>query len=230
MPDIVNYLSNGRNVQAELFEPQGEARPKLIILAHGTDGFEDTANGPWATMIRTCALELSQQGFWVLVPNFLQATNTQPGAAALMGLPVALAARTAHWEKALHDGGNHVAAQERIQISGLIGFSLGGYLCMRLRHEAKALVAFYPPNLLFDLGGHRPSQLRHAQFHHGLADDLVLPPHTASLAAIIHAEGIDPDIHWYDDATHGFAQATPADQEAWRDSRARTVAFIAAHA
>jgi dienelactone hydrolase len=230
MSEIIEYSSNGHNVQAELFQPQGPARPKLIILAHGTDGFEDTENGPWATMIRNCAAELSQQGFWVVVPNFFEATGTQPGASALIGLPVTLAARAAHWEEALRDAGSYVAAQKNIQIGGLVGFSLGGYLCMRLRHEAKVLVAFYPPNLLFDLGSHHRSQLRHAQFHHGLADTLVLPAHTLSLAAIIQAEGISPDIHWYDGATHGFKKQTAADRDAWQQSRARTVAFIAAHA
>ncbi len=108
----------------------------------------------------------------------------------------------------------------------MLGFSLGGYLCLRARAAAKpkALVEYFAP--LFD-GIGAAGSVPVAQIHHGTGDK---PPtgfaNAAAIAAILRHEGSDVTICEYKDATHGFASPSAADVKAAADSKSSTLKFF----
>ena len=109
---------------------------------------------------------------------------------------------------------------------GMLGFSLGGYLCLRARAAAKpkALVEYFAP-MFKGIGA--PGRVPFAQIHHGTSDQ---PPtefgNAAAIAAILKLEGTDVKVCQHKDATHGFARPSAADAKAAVDSRVSTLKFF----
>lgn len=134
------------------------------MVAYGSDGLADTANGPWATLIRGHAAALAAQGLTVLIPDYLGVTATPP-AAVFDALPRC----RERWQSALTDSVDHVATLPGIDPArvGLLGFSLGGHLCLRVRSRVRVLVSFFA-SVLDGIGA--AGSLTHAQLHHGTAD------------------------------------------------------------
>ena len=110
---------------------------------------------------------------------------------------------------------------------GLLGFSLGGHICLRLRGSVKALVEFFAPDLL-RLGGvgSAGTGAPHVQIHHGLADSLVPFSDAEAIATTLKHEGTVPELFSYQGAGHGFAGADPNNAKARRLSKERTLAFF----
>jgi len=224
MTDMIRIDSHGTAIQGELFSPTAVSNGGLIVVAHGSDGM----NEPWAAMIREYATELGVKGFTALIPNYFGKTGTVPGPHVF----AELAANLQSWEEAVSDTITHGKTLSGISGSrvGLLGFSLGGHICLRLRGSAKALVEFFAPELR-ELGGigsaHVPAL--QVQIHHGTADMLVPFSDTQSIAAALALEGTVAEVFSYDGAGHGFAGADPNNATARRSSKDRTLAFFGQH-
>jgi len=133
------------------------------------------------------------------------------------------------WVEAVGDIVAHVKTLPGIQPRrvGLLGFSLGGHICLRLRAAAPAIVEFFAPELrqLGGLGVRQPAAAQ-IEIHHGLADLLVPFSETQAIAAQLKNEGSTPEVFSYEGAGHGFAGADPNNATARRSSKLRTLAFF----
>lgn len=233
MPTPTSFTSGGTTISAESTTPTTAPNGGVIILAHGSEGMTDDRTGPWRTMIRDYADELARLGFATLTPNYFEKTGATPEGIAADPKKQLLAGRTA-WAAALADAVAHVKTLRGIDPAriGLLGFSLGGHLCLEIRELAKVLVAFYAPLPgLSPRGGRLALQ---AQLHNGTADELV-PPETAPIIEeMLKNEGATVDRKTYWDkskpgAVHGFIGTDTANIQARTESKADTLAFFKAH-
>ena len=227
MASVFTYTSANKAVSAELYAPTGSPQKGLVVIAYGSDGLVDNQNGPWATMIRGYASELAAGGSVVLIPDYLKATTTSPGLSAIE----ALGANSATWIGAITDAllqGKALApAGARL---GLLGFSLGGFLCLCARGDAHALSSYFAPIAVPPSSNIGPaptgSELSFAEIHQGTADPLVDVANATQILNALKAEGVATAKYEYTGAGHGFAGADPANVAARTDSKTRTLAFF----
>ncbi len=218
----ISYRSGGKAISAELFPPVGAARGAAVVIAHGSDGVTDDRNGPWATMMRQYGADFAQAGYTALLPHYFDKTGTEPGDAAMRSLFLNLPA----WQQALADALKHAAALPGVGAGrvGLVGFSLGGHLGLRVRGQAPVVVEFFAPHLT-DIGS-VASAAKHIQIHDGTADPIA---NADLIAGVLGDEGIAPELHRYPGAGHGFNGADPDNTKARKLSRERTLQFVADH-
>jgi dienelactone hydrolase len=228
MPTTISYVSNGRALDAELHSPSGAGPHGLVVLAYGTDGFTDDLNGPWKTMIRGYAEDLAGMGFLAMIPDYFKQTGTAPGEPAMLVMAQALPV----WASAITATVAHAKTLSQVNPTriGLLGFSLGGHLCLRVRAAAapKALVSFFAP--IFDGIGPAGS-VPNAELHHGKADRL---PATGiqnidMIEKTLTAEHTQVTAHKYDGAGHGFIGEDPSNKSARTLSKNRVLTFFGAN-
>ena len=224
----VRMTSGATQIAGELHSPSGTNPTGLVMIAHGTDGFEDNERGLWKTMIRGYAEGLTKIGFFALIPEYFAKTKTPAGGPAMDTM---MKNRT-DWATALADCATYARTVPRVESSriGLLGFSLGGHLCLYIRGAAKprALVEYFAP-MLDGIGpkGHVPR----AQIHHGTKD---LTPGTdfsnaGAIERIFLSEQTDVALFSYEGAGHGFVGSDKANQDANALSKTRTLAFFGKH-
>ncbi|MBX9581833.1 MAG: dienelactone hydrolase family protein [Gemmataceae bacterium] len=225
MASPISYTSGGQTVQAKLYLPPSPTKG-VVVIAYGIDGLFDNERGPWATMIGGYAEDLAGAGAVALIPDYLAATGTAPGAEAL---DTRLARRDV-WAAMIADAvgpaKSYAAAGSRV---GLLGFSFGGHLCLRERARADALSAYFAPvetGIGPAVGGRSPS---HAELHHGDADRLVASSDATAIDATLRAEGVATHLDTYPGANHGFVGGDPDNTAARARSKSATLAFFAAH-
>jgi dienelactone hydrolase len=225
-PDTIDIPPGTPTMTAELYKPAGTAKTGLVVLAYGTDGYVDNGRGPWKTMIRGYATELAARGFFALIPDYFARTGSQYDGPAFDDV----ATKRFDWATAFIETVTHARTLAGVDPArvGVLGFSLGGYLCLRTRAAAKpkALVSYFAP-ILDDLGA--PGTVPFAQLHHGKKDQ---PPtgvaNATAIERLLTAERTDVAKFEYDGATHGFATPSAADATAAADSKARTLKFFQA--
>jgi dienelactone hydrolase len=222
MSTTENFRSGGAVVKAELFNPSGTPNGGVIVIAYGSDGMQD----PWGARIRAYAEALSEKGFIAMIPDYFTSTNTKPGPDALLEIPV----RRDTWQAALLDAVTHAKTLPNVQALrvGLLGFSLGGHLCLRLRESAKVLVEFFAPEFPgLDNSGSTTKLKLQAQIHHGLADDLVhFHPNADNVNNILQKEGATVELFLYPGAVHGFIGNDANNMSANKTSMDRTLSFF----
>ena len=210
------------------FEPAGTPNGGVIIIFYGSDGMKE----PWGSMIQDYAQALGQKGFVAFIPDYLGFTKTEPGP----GVFSVIEEKRSQWEGALADAIDH--AKVGAKGVGLLGFSLDGHLCLRLRAKADILVEFFAP-VLDGIGA--PGKLSHAQIHHGKDDKVPGTDfHNAEVIKdVLEHERTPTELYSYDNAGHGFI--SPAlggidlggtdlgNANAHTESWARTLKFFAAY-
>ena len=224
-PDSIDIPTGTPQFTGQLYKPSGTATAGLVVIAYGTDGFEDTTRGPWKKIIGGYAEDLAARGLFALIPDYFAKTHSPHGGGAASDVLT----RRPDWATALVDTVTVARTLPRVDPAriGMLGFSLGGHLCLLARAAAKpkALVEFFAP--MFDgIGptGHVPI----AQIHHGTKDEgLTHFKNAAAIKALLELEGTDVEDFGYKDATHGFASPSAADKQAATDSKASTLKFFA---
>ena len=169
MSTTIKFSSHGSTISAEVFSRASGDTGGTVVIAYGSDGMTDDLNGPWASMIRGYGERLSSQGHTAIVPDYFARTGTEPGRSALQLIPVHLD----EWQATILDAIPFAATLPGVDPSriGLLGFSLGGHLCLKNRDHGKVLVEFFAPELAGV--GSIASGPKNAQVHHGLADQVV---------------------------------------------------------
>jgi dienelactone hydrolase len=215
------FATGGTSVPGELYIPPAHGRGQGIVVVHGSDGMAE----PWGAAIRGYAQDLADRGFTILIPYYFEKTGTLPGIEVLSqgsNLPA--------WTETIRDACTYAAtvAGAPDHAMGLLGFSLGGNLCLRLRSSVRAVVEFFAPELR-DWGGigTTPGSVRpEIQIHHGRSDALVPIAESENISAALKSEGVTPQVFSYEAAGHGFAGADAANATARRVSHDRTLAFF----
>jgi dienelactone hydrolase len=219
MTSSVSIDSHGTAILAELSTPTGAPNGGTVIVVHGSDGLTD----PWAAMIRDYAADLAAMGFTVVIPCYFGKTGTTPGLHVFGEMPANLHL----WTEAVNDTVAYSRTLAGITVPrvGMLGFSLGGHICLRLRESAQALVEFFAPELP-QLGGIGSAKAAspHIQIHHGLA--LVPFSNAEAIADRLKLEGTVSEVFSYEGAGHGFAGADPNNATARRSSKDRTLSFL----
>jgi dienelactone hydrolase len=216
VPTVTGFTTNGIVIQAELYTPiAGTSNPGFVAIAYGTDGMAE----PWGARIREFADALCREGFVAMIPDYFGCTGTTPGPNALEDL-----AKRNAWQQALVDGATYAKASLDVDGTrvGLLGFSLGGHLCLRQRATAKVVVEFFAPEL--DGLGSASGLTSHAQIHHGQADELVpFHPNADNVNRLLEKEGVIVELFTYPGANHGFVGLDTGNANARTDSLRRTL-------
>lgn len=233
----VTIKTNGKNINVEQFTPPAARTPKgVVVIAYGADGLRDVNylffSTPWKTMIEGYAKALAANGIIALIPDYLASTGISSGPLSSFIVLGRAGSDGEIWQQAIADCMSY--AEEKFDVSrsniGLLGFSLGGYLCLRLRDKVDFLVEYFAPENT-GLGGikdFKNSNLR-AQIHHGTADRL---PGTSfsnaeSIADKLEKEGSGAvKLFSYRGAGHGFVGNRPANKDAREKSKKRTLDFF----
>ncbi|MGZ8212938.1 MAG: dienelactone hydrolase family protein [Methylosarcina sp.] len=218
LPITTNFTSSGKTYSIDIFNPNISPNGGVIIIAHGSDGPIDNDNGPWLTMMTGYARDLAEKGFVALMPNYLDETNTVN------------IQQLSNYQATLADAVVYAKTLPEVDASriGLLGFSLGGYLCLRNRSQAKVLVEYFAP-LFEEAGGIglSGSPSLYAQIHHGTADELLpLGLNAKPIEQRLHSEGADVELFSYKDAGHGFNGKHSGDSIAQIKSKERTMTFF----
>ena len=232
----VTFESGGHSIPASIFAPSTAANGGLIILAYGSDGLVDNANGPWKTMIERYAVALAADGFVAAIPDYFARTGTSPGdlnPANPAGYLEQVHAHRVTWQITLEDAASELAKPALLpgidaSRIGFLGFSLGGHLCARATRAVRALVVFFAPR--FDglvLSG---TLFLKAEIHHGANDFLNYSTNAVPVAQELTSHGADCHL-WpaYPGAVHGFVGYDVANSDARRVSKERTIDFFGRH-
>lgn len=214
-----NFNSSGKTIQAELFTTLGTPNGGVIIITYGTHGMIE----PWGSEIRAYADALSQKGFVAIIPDYFVSTSTKPGLKALQEIYI----RRDTWQETIADAVTYAKTLPGVHASrvGLLGFSLGGHICLRLRETAKVLVEFFAPEL--DSLGSNTKLTLQTQIHHGLADELVpFHPNAENINNILQQEGAISELFSYPGAGHGFVGNDSDNTNARKASMDRTLSFF----
>jgi dienelactone hydrolase len=216
----IDINSHGKTITTAVFPAAGASAGRAVVVAHGTDAMQD----PWAPMIRQYATSLAQMGITALIPNYFEKTGTAPGMQVWSSPPSHLDA----WVEAVGDTIAYARTLPGAPASrvGLLGFSLGGHICLRLRGSAQCVVEFFAPELRQFGGLDAAATAAGVQIHHGLADALVPFREAEAIAALLKKEGAAAELFSYEGAGHGFAGADPNNANARRSSKNRTLAFF----
>lgn len=227
MSDPTSFTSGSATIPVKILRPSGSgtASTGAIIIAYGSDGFHDTPNGPWKTMIEGYAKDLAANGFVTLIPDYFVSTNTT--SIDIESAFQTIATNRSKWEITLADAvafaKKDLSGVDRSRI-GLLGFSLGGHLCLRLRALPKVLVEYFAPHL-DDLGAAGVPDLP-VLIHHGEEDRIATPE---LIEQELKRNKASVTVKTYPDAGHGFSGKYTGDADAAAKSKSTTRAFFAAH-
>ena len=212
LPTTTNFTSAGKTIPAVLFNPPGTSNRGAIIIAHGSDGMVNNSIGPWLTMMTGYASDLADKGFITLMPYYFGGTTSSVD---YLQIPI--------YQATLADAVAYAKTLPGVDAAriGLLGFSLGGHLCLRNRALAKVLVEFFAPELP-ELGGlgTAGNPTLYAQIHHGDEDQLVpLKLNAEPIEQQLSAEGANVALIAYPHAGHGFSGTHSGDVSAQQKSK-----------
>lgn len=190
-------------------------------MAYGSDGFVDNERGPWHTMIADYATSIATNGFVAIVPFYLDVTKAAPG----LGVFELIATFRDRWQTLISDTIYHAQTLTNVGPGrvGLLGFSLGGHLCLRERSKAKVLVEYFAPVLDGVTAG--SGKLQQAQIHHGNPEGPLVPyiSNAPVIEKVLKDDGVPTALFPYPGANHGFVGSDTANSTARTQSKNATM-------
>lgn len=210
-----SYLSQGKMIRVERFEPRAEGKYPAVMLLHGSAGM---AIG--GKELREAGRKLAAEGFVAHLVHYFDATGTRRADKQTM------INKFPNWIQTLADGLTYLARQPNVDSKhlGLVGFSLGGYLSVSLAMydpRVSAVVEYFgglPSPLAKDLRELPPTLILHGE------DDKVVPVAEArTLASRFRAKQLTHELKIYQGQGHGLI-GRDAD-----DAAERTLRFLDRH-
>ena len=208
-----SFESGGKSIRLDCFLPEDNDQcfPAVIAL-YGSGGGH-------ARMAEPASL-LAAEGFAVYVLHYFDRTGTTEVNRQIIfrNFPV--------WMKTVWDAVSFVIRQPHVDPKrvGLLGFSLGAYLCLSsaaIDSRISAVVEFFgglPKEMKFFM-----RRLCPVLILHGEADPVVPVQEAYHLREVLERKKIDYEIQIYPDVGHGF------NGETWRDAGLRALKFLRKH-
>lgn len=220
------------------FEEPTSAYDRAVIIAYGSDGLAPK----WKPEIERHAKELASVGILALIPDYFDKDPPTPHDSSASVFSQILF-RHQEWAQVLRDAVDAAKKLSNINASkvGLIGFSLGGFLGLRIRDSVNVMAEYFspyqfPPNV--DLGPLTPLKGLGANanptlkilIHHGKADSFVpINLNASRIKADLVAEGATVTVNYHPGANHGFHGDDPENRAARKTSLDETVRFFIDH-
>jgi dienelactone hydrolase len=238
-----SFVSGGRRITAERFEPRGAGKRPAVILLHGVGGLDRA--GP---VYRGVARRLADQGFVVLLVHYLDRTGTRPQDrpdlekrfAKFLRSPdpgakewKEIRGKFTAWADTADDAVKYARTlpgvdPERV---GLLGVSLGGFLATTVAARKELKVG-----CVVEAFGGLPGEVAETLTHmpptlviHGTLDRVVPVKEAYALCGLLHAKKLPCEVQTYA-VGHGFE--TPTGDFAWfaaLSAERRATAFLHKH-
>lgn len=228
--------ASAEDIPWDYYLPSGAAPVnRAVVIAYGSDGLAPQ----WSPEIIRHAKVLADAGVAAFIPDYLRqkpAIAHGDSSAVFAAIPT----RHADWAQVLRDA---VTAAHKLSFTsvGLLGFSLGGFLSLRIRDSADVIVAYFAPYefptiklpmvppVLQGLGPNSNSHLK-VLVNHGNADQLVpFGTHAVPIVNDLRGEGATVTCTPFPAANHGFHGSDPANVKARTDSCNQTETFFRTH-
>jgi carboxymethylenebutenolidase len=231
MATLATFPSGSKSISVEISTPATSGKYPAVIVVYGTDGLSDVHG--FGTALRGFAARLASEGFVALIPDYFGSTGTTPGADSVWRSPIS---SLDTWVQTLADAASFADGRSDVETGklGIVGFSLGGNLALRLAKlssaspKALAVVDFFAPiSLTFGIGGN-VDKLPFVQIHHGDDDHVVPPSQSTELMKLLDDahKMKDRDYFFYSYAGEGHGFQDPKNIKLSTD---RTVQFLRDH-
>jgi carboxymethylenebutenolidase len=245
-PVLGSFLSGGKRITVERFEPARPGKYPALVLLHGLDGLE----GPSAATYRSIAGRMAAKGHVVLLVHYFDRTDTKkedlPALLkefrAYLANPEAggtrwqaLRATFDAWRSTVGDAVAHARRHPPVGPAGrvgVVGVSMGGFLATSVAAEVGLRIA-----CVAELFGGMPReigaslrQMPPTLIIHGDEDRIVPVGEAHALRDLLAARQLPFEALVYKSIGHVFATAGGGTswQTAW-DTERRTTSFLARH-
>jgi dienelactone hydrolase len=243
-PAGASFVSGGKRIPVERFEPRGAGKRPAVILLHGVGGLD--AAGP---IYRGVASRLADHGFVVVLVHYLERTGTRREARPALEKRFAAYLRSpdpaakewkeirghfTDWADTAADAVKYARALPGVDPDrvGLLGVSMGGFLATAVAARKELKVG-----CVVEAFGGLPGELAQGLRHmpptliiHGELDRIVPVKEAYALCGLLHARGLPCEVKVYEGVGHGFE--TPKGQFAWFTAMLaewRATAFLNKH-
>ncbi len=208
------FMSAGRPVGVEVFNPRSCAPAPAILMLHGAEGLCENP-----AIYRMMAAKLSNAGYVAIIVSYFDRTCTVPHAPNIGKDTAEFRA----WVATVRDAISYAACLPQVDANriGLAGVSLGGYVAVATaavdgRVRAVIEVAGGAPGNYVGLMKNMPPVL----IVHGECDETVPVSEAHKLARLLEARGVCTELAIYPGQGH-LLQG-----EAQRDALRRAIAFL----
>jgi dienelactone hydrolase len=208
------YLSGGKKIGVEIYEPSKPGRFPAIVILHGS-------NGPMSNFVDGFAQQLADQGYVLAMIHYFDKTGTTayPSYALMQkNFPA--------WVQTVRDGISFLDQHPRVKKDdvGLLGVSLGGFVSSSVGSSDPRVKA------VVNVSGGIPEEIAKAAkkmaptlILHGDADQTVPVQQAYALESVLKRTQTPYEIEIYPGQGHMFRG------EAQFDAMTRTLGFLDEH-
>jgi carboxymethylenebutenolidase len=210
-----SFVSQGKTIGVEKFEPKEGGKHPAILILHGAGGME--IGGP---EFREFARELARRGYVAQIVHYFDRTGTRRADGPAIGRSFS------SWMLTIGDALTEVSKQSNVDPGriGLLGFSLGSYLSLSVASQDRrvsAVVEYFgglPDPFTWNLKRFPPTLILH-----GDADPVVPVAEARKLERLFREKNLPFEIRVYAGQGHRF---TGEDD---KDAYLRSLAFFDKH-
>ncbi|QDT03108.1 Dienelactone hydrolase family protein [Rubripirellula lacrimiformis] len=200
-----------------------------VIIAYGSDGLAPK----WKPEIERHAKALAAVGILALTPDYFQKSPSTSHDSSLTVFPQ-IPLRHGSWAIVLRDAVDACKTLPGIDSSkvGLLGFSLGGFLSLRIRDSVDVLVEYFSPFTFPEVDGigTNANRLLKVHIHHGESDSLVpLMQNANPIQSQLVRERATVSMTKHPGAVHGFLGSDSGNSTARDQSLRETIQFFEAN-
>jgi len=210
---VPSYISNDKNVEVVVYEPQRSGIFPALIVVHGS-------SGPVSSFVGNYAQQLANLGYVVFFVHYFDATATSY--ASFSGIQ----RNFRIWLAVIADGIGFAQRHAKVDSAriGLLGVSLGGYLSLSLASQdarvtaVVSLMGGMPPEVISATHDMPPTLLLH-----GEADPVVPVSEAYAVERLLKTLGTKYELKTYPGQGHSFRGV------AQLDALTRTLKFLCRH-
>jgi carboxymethylenebutenolidase len=198
--DTTHFVSGGKKITVERFRPGKDGKYPALLLIHGSDGLAKRGDD-----YRAACRNIAKRGYIVLLVHLFDRCGST------YATKEAIDQNFFNWVRVIHDGISYAIRLPETDPArvGLIGYSLGAYLCLsssvlalKPEHQAGAIIEYFGglPKLLAWNARRIPPTL----ILHGEEDKLVPAQEARDLERFLQSAGVAHEVRIYARQGHGF--------------------------